>query len=351
MAAAVAAVKQQQPGQQQHVGGVQLSQQQQQQAGGRVIVAKQGDYTKSSLYAITSSGDSASNASGNGRPTQTGSSGSKSSSQAADVGTQGQQHVQQGLAAAAAAAGGYASGPMQNAMAAAGGSALLPAGPSPGPSDKLPPTAPGPPTGSIAGAAAAAAAAAAANDGSSINSSGQRSRQLSLDGKQIVALDTSRLVGKRVLLAEDNLINQTVARKMLSSIGMQVEVASNGAEAVAAVRRTRPNDGSGQQPLQRVSTDDGKTSSSSQQPFTIVLMDMAMPVMGGVEATRTLREDGFTLPIVAMTANASDKDRDECAAAGMNGFLSKPVLRDQLARAMLAAVEAAEAAAADALSS
>jgi CheY-like chemotaxis protein len=175
---------------------------------------------------------------------------------------------------------------------------------------------------------------------------------LSLDGRQPSALDTSRLLGKRVLLAEDNLINQTVARKMLSSIGMQVEVASNGAEAVAAVRRTRAaaaaanSDGATPSAAADGSTNGGSSGSGQaqqqQQPFTIVLMDMAMPVMGGVEATRQLREDGFSLPIVAMTANASDKDRDECAAAGMNGFLSKPVLRDQLARAMLAAVEAAE---------
>jgi CheY-like chemotaxis protein len=194
-------------------------------------------------------------------------------------------------------------------------------------------------------------------------------------------------VGKRVLLAEDNLINQTVARKMLSSIGMQVEVASNGAEAVAAVRRTRAAAaaaGAGAQGMARISEDTpqcttstttttsssggpdlqqqrtgeqaaaaasalvsvGSSSNNLQQPFAIILMDMAMPVMGGVEATRLLREEGFNLPIIAMTANASDRDRDECAAAGMNGFLSKPVLRDQLARAMLAAVEAAAAAAA-----
>jgi CheY-like chemotaxis protein len=64
-------------------------------------------------------------------------------------------------------------------------------------------------------------------------------------------------------------------------------------------------------------------------------MDMAMPVMGGVESTQSIRRSGYTLPIVAMTANASDKDREECEGAGMDGFLSKPVLRDQLARALL----------------
>jgi CheY-like chemotaxis protein len=127
---------------------------------------------------------------------------------------------------------------------------------------------------------------------------------------------------------------------MLSSLGMHVEVAVNGLEALHAVQRTAQ-----QQP----STTDSSPSSgdgaaaaaaaNSEQPFSIVLMDMAMPVMGGVESTQEIRAQGFTLPIVAMTANASDKDRDECAAAGMNGFLSKPVLRDQLARALLAALE------------
>jgi CheY-like chemotaxis protein len=134
---------------------------------------------------------------------------------------------------------------------------------------------------------------------------------------------------------------------MLSSLGMHVEVAVNGLEALHAVQRTAQ-----QQPP----TADSSASSSSgaagteatastaaagnsEQPFSIVLMDMAMPVMGGVESTQEIRAQGFTLPIVAMTANASDKDRDECAAAGMNGFLSKPVLRDQLARALLAALE------------
>lgn len=68
--------------------------------------------------------------------------------------------------------------------------------------------------------------------------------------------------------------------------------------------------------------------------FDVVLMDMAMPVMGGVDATRAIRQLGATVPIIAMTANASDKDRDECRAAGMDGFLSKPVLKDRLAEAI-----------------
>eukprot|EP00879_Flechtneria_rotunda_P011241 GHRR01011742.1.p1 GENE.GHRR01011742.1~~GHRR01011742.1.p1 ORF type:complete len:215 (+),score=105.03 GHRR01011742.1:58-645(+) len=178
----------------------------------------------------------------------------------------------------------------------------------------------------------------------SSSSAGARSRQLSIDGQRPgPALDIARLVGRRVLLAEDNLINQTVARKMLSSLGMQVQVASNGLDAVKAVQRAN------QCPQQQPATTEGATAAavvheqpqggSSQQEFSIVLMDMSMPVMGGVEATRMLRQQRYTLPIVAMTANASEKDQDECQTAGMNGFLSKPVLRDQLARAILAALQ------------
>lgn len=110
-----------------------------------------------------------------------------------------------------------------------------------------------------------------------------------------------------MLLAEDNLINQSVARKMLTSLGMTCTVASNGAEAVTA---------------------------AGTQRFDCVLMDMMMPVMNGVDATRALRGKGLTLPIIAMTANAGDTDRAECLAAGMDGFLSKPVLKEQLAAAL-----------------
>ena len=59
-----------------------------------------------------------------------------------------------------------------------------------------------------------------------------------------------------------------------------------------------------------------------------------LQVMGGVDATRAIRALGVRVPILAMTANASDKDRDECQSAGMNGFLSKPVLKDRLADAI-----------------
>jgi CheY-like chemotaxis protein len=135
------------------------------------------------------------------------------------------------------------------------------------------------------------------------------------------------LKGLRALLAEDNAINQLVARKMLAALGMTVTVASDGAEAVAAVERASAPSAAA-------------PASSAERPYDVVLMDLLMPVMGGLEAAAAIRARGFAVPIVAMTANAGDRDRAECLAAGMDGFLPKPVLRDQLARAILDALDA-----------
>ena len=106
-------------------------------------------------------------------------------------------------------------------------------------------------------------------------------------------------VGARILLAEDNSINQEVALELLRGIGMRVDVAANGAEAVSMVR---------------------------QNKYEIVLMDMDMPAMNGLQATRNIRElpDRNSLPIVAMTANTSAEDKAECFAAGMNDHITKP---------------------------
>uniref|UniRef100_A0A7R9VZ96 histidine kinase n=1 Tax=Chlamydomonas euryale TaxID=1486919 RepID=A0A7R9VZ96_9CHLO len=139
--------------------------------------------------------------------------------------------------------------------------------------------------------------------------------------------------GLRALLVEDNLINQTVARKMLHSLGMHCEVAANGLEALHAIERTlagvggsggAPGGGDGAEP----------SGALTVAPFDVVLMDMSMPVMGGVDATRAIRRLGCAVPILAMTANASEKDRDECQQCGMDGFLSKPVLKDRLSEAI-----------------
>ena len=131
---------------------------------------------------------------------------------------------------------------------------------------------------------------------------------------------TSKLVGLRVLVAEDNMINRKVACRVLQSLGIECETACNGQEAVDVVAE----------------------AASGGRRLDAVLMDMCMPVMGGVEATRCIRDLGSRIPIVAMTANALDKDREECLAAGMNGFLSKPVLREQLAARILEACQCSE---------
>ena len=108
----------------------------------------------------------------------------------------------------------------------------------------------------------------------------------------------------RVLLAEDNPVNQKLARLMLTKAGYQVEVANNGRETV------------------------GKFTSSPDD-FDLIFMDIQMPEMDGMEATKTIREKGFdSIPIVAMTANAMKGDREKCLEAGMDDYISKPIKRE-----------------------
>ncbi|MDL2275878.1 response regulator, partial [Desulfosarcina sp. OttesenSCG-928-G10] len=113
------------------------------------------------------------------------------------------------------------------------------------------------------------------------------------------------LKGLHILLVEDNMTNQQVAQATLEKAGMKVTIASNGEEAVDAVR-----DGS----------------------FDAVLMDIQMPKMNGYEATQWIRQlpTGVTLPIVAMTAYAMKEDEEKALEAGMDGYVSKPISQDQL---------------------
>ena len=108
----------------------------------------------------------------------------------------------------------------------------------------------------------------------------------------------------RILLAEDNPINQKLARFMLSKAGYQVEVVNNGKEAVAAI-----TGGPGR--------------------FDMIFMDVQMPVMNGIDACIEIRGKGFTtIPIIAMTAQAMKGDRERCLAAGMNDYMAKPIKRE-----------------------
>jgi two-component system sensor histidine kinase/response regulator len=117
--------------------------------------------------------------------------------------------------------------------------------------------------------------------------------------------DLGRLAGARVLLAEDNEINQQVAQEILEKAGLVVGIADNGEEAV-----------------QRVNA----------EPYDAVLMDIQMPVMGGFEATQEIRKDERfkALPIIAMTAHAMAGDREKSLAAGMNDHVTKPIDPEEL---------------------
>ncbi|MCX6878487.1 MAG: CHASE domain-containing protein [Verrucomicrobia bacterium] len=115
--------------------------------------------------------------------------------------------------------------------------------------------------------------------------------------------------GLRVLLAEDNLINQKVALGFLNKLDLEVDVVANGLEAIQALTTT---------------------------PYDLVLMDMQMPEMDGLEATRLIRAPHSTalkphIPIIAMTANAMQGDQQNCLDAGMNDYISKPVTPHLLA--------------------
>jgi PAS domain S-box-containing protein len=110
----------------------------------------------------------------------------------------------------------------------------------------------------------------------------------------------------RLLLAEDNLVNQKLAVKLLTTRGHHVRVANNGREALEAAQHER---------------------------FDAILMDLQMPVMGGIDACKAIRagrSDSARVPIIAITAHAMDRDRDLCLASGMNGFVAKPVRIDVL---------------------
>lgn len=118
------------------------------------------------------------------------------------------------------------------------------------------------------------------------------------------------LQSAKVLLVEDNKINQLLAKELLSKTQMDIKVASNGQQAVAMVEK---------------------------YPFDIVLMDVQMPVMDGYEATRKIRQQYYTkeeLPIIAMTANAMKGDKEHCLAAGMNDYVAKPIKKEQLLDAL-----------------
>ncbi len=106
-----------------------------------------------------------------------------------------------------------------------------------------------------------------------------------------------RLEG-RLLLAEDSQINRSLFRIILERVGLQVDLAADGRQAVEM---------------------------ACAQEYDLILMDVQMPVLGGLEAVRLLREKGLSTPIIALTAHTANHDQKRCLEAGCDGFLSKPL--------------------------
>ncbi len=114
----------------------------------------------------------------------------------------------------------------------------------------------------------------------------------------------------RILVAEDNLVNQKVIRSLLVCVGHTVDIVVGGQEAVDAV---------------------------NSHPYDLVIMDIHMPKMDGITATKLIRErggNGATIPIIAVTAKAMEGDREIYLAAGMNDFVSKPINTAELHEAI-----------------
>ena len=111
----------------------------------------------------------------------------------------------------------------------------------------------------------------------------------------------------RILMAEDNSINQKVALYMLKRLGYKVDIAVNVLEVLRALQ---------------------------SKPYDAVLMDVQMPEMDGLEATRQIRACGLNTRIIAMTAHALEGDREECLQAGMNEYISKPIRMKELQKAL-----------------
>lgn len=131
----------------------------------------------------------------------------------------------------------------------------------------------------------------------------QETSEAPLKEPEVVQIQKSN---KRILLAEDDVVNQSVAVRQLEILGQKVDVVGDGNEVLNALEK---------------------------QTYALILMDCQMPELDGLEATRIIRKKGYSqsdLPIVALTANVFEQDRERCFAAGMNDFLAKPVLLKNL---------------------
>ncbi|WP_353516274.1 response regulator, partial [Vibrio parahaemolyticus] len=119
-----------------------------------------------------------------------------------------------------------------------------------------------------------------------------------------------------LLIVEDTQSNQLVIKLILNKLGHNVHIASHGAEALTFLEE-------------------------NDTRIDMILMDVSMPVMDGITATRLIRKKGITIPIVALTAHALESDKDKCLDAGMDSFVSKPVRRQDIYEAIQSLIETA----------
>lgn len=110
-------------------------------------------------------------------------------------------------------------------------------------------------------------------------------------------------MSRKILVVEDNLINQELLSEILERLQCSVDVADNGKVALEKI---------------------------GQNKYDLILMDIQMPEMDGIEATKNIRKTSQVIPIIAITASIFHSDQNECTEAGMNGFLSKPYTFDQV---------------------
>jgi CheY-like chemotaxis protein len=126
----------------------------------------------------------------------------------------------------------------------------------------------------------------------------------SLEEKIGIAAGKNKTAPAYILLAEDNKINQKLVKAMLAKACYKVDIVENGRDAVEKVK---------------------------QIPYDLVLMDIQMPEMDGLQAAQLIRQEGFSdLPIIALTANAFEKDKEKCLKCGMSHFMTKPLKQAEL---------------------
>jgi PAS domain S-box-containing protein len=125
-----------------------------------------------------------------------------------------------------------------------------------------------------------------------------------LDAQHLTLSESETFPGCRILLAEDNAVNQRIGQRILEKLGCLVDVANNGSQAVAAAEAA---------------------------DYEVILMDLHMPEMDGLQATREIRRRGNRTPIVALTASVLDETRNSCQEAGMDAFITKPIRLDEIA--------------------